>query len=255
MTVKIVTKYFFRYPIKSISREELSTLSLNENKAINYDRKWALVHEKSSFDPELQAWQPCGKFLRGSILPALSAVNSRNLGKESNYEFSHPHLKSIFLDLDKEEDRESFVNWIKPICSDNLPKPTKLVNVPDTALTDTPFQSISINSLDSLDDLSEKVGMKLNLGRFRGNIWVRTGKPWAEFEWIDKVIIIKNVKLKIVMPIERCNATKTDPKTGKQDCDTLSALSKNYGHQDFGVYCKVIQSGIISQGDEIKVIE
>ncbi len=83
MTVKIATKYFFRYPIKSISREELSTLSLNENKAINYDRKWALVHEKSSFDPELQAWQPCGKFLRGSILPALSAVNSRNLGEES----------------------------------------------------------------------------------------------------------------------------------------------------------------------------
>ena len=255
MTDNIVAKHFFRYPIKSISREELTTLSLSENKAIKFDRRWALVHENSSFDPDLNEWQPCGKFLRGSILPSLSAVNSRKIEEENKYEFSHPDLKPIFLDLDKEKDRETFVTWIKPICSDDLPKPTKLVNVPDTALTDTPFQSISINSLDSLEDLSEKAGMKLNLGRFRGNIWVRTGKPWAEFEWIDKVIIIKKVKLKVIMPIERCNATKTDPNTGKQDCDTLSTLSKNYGHQDFGVYCKVIKSGIISQGNEIKVIQ
>ena len=251
----ILAEHLYRYPIKSISREELTTLTLEKEKAIPFDRQWALIHEKSSFDPELNEWQPCGKFLRGSILPSLSAVNSRNLDEDNKYEFSHPDLNSISLDLEKEVERESFVNWIKPICSDNLPKPTKLVNVPNTALTDTPFQSISINSLDSLDHLSEKVGMKLNLGRFRGNIWIRTGKPWVEFEWIDKVIKINEVELKIVMPIERCNATKTNPTTGKQDCDTLSALSENYGHQDFGVYCRVIKPGIISKGNAIKLIE
>ena len=89
------------------------------------------------------------------------------------------------------------MKWLLPICSDKFPKPTKLVCVADTALTDTPFQSISINSLDSLDDLSKKAGISLEPERFRGNIWIRTGKPWTEFDWVGKLIKIDKVELKV----------------------------------------------------------
>jgi hypothetical protein len=255
MEHSIVAEHFFRYPIKSISREELRSLNLEKDKAIPFDREWALVHENSSFDHFLKIWQPCGKFLRGSILPSLSAVNSKNLGEENCYEFSHPELSPISLNLSKEEDRDTFVNWVTPICSDKLPKPSKLVNVPNTALTDTPFQSISINSLDSLEDLSRKMKMNLNLGRFRGNIWIRTGEPWVEFAWTNKTIKINDIELKVVSPIERCNATKTDPFTGRPNGDTLTALLENYGHQDFGIYCSVIKGGKISKGDKFKLVD
>ena len=66
----------FRHPIKSISREELTQIKLERRKAIPFDRMWALVHEKSSFDESSNEWQPCSKFLRGSIMPTLSAVES-----------------------------------------------------------------------------------------------------------------------------------------------------------------------------------
>ena len=234
----------FRHPIKSISREEITQIKVESRKAIPFDRMWALVHEKSSFDELSNEWQPCTKFLRGSIMPTLSAVESERLD-DQKYTFKHPDLKSISLDLSDDVDRASFVNWILPICSDKLPKPTKLVCVTDTALTDTPFQSISINSLDSLEDLSKKAGVNLEPERFRGNIWIRKGTPWSEFDWVGKFIKIDEVELKVVDRIQRCNATKTNTKTGQHNCDTVGILNERFNHQDFGVYCSVRAPGTI----------
>ena len=107
-------------------------------------------------------------------MPTLSAVESMRID-DQKYIFKHPDLKPITIDLSDHIDRETFVKWLLPVCTDKFPKPTKLVSVADTALTDTPFQSISINSLDSLEDLSKKAGISLEPERFRGNIWIRTG--------------------------------------------------------------------------------
>ena len=243
-TLPIRVEKIFRHPIKSISREEITQIKLERRKALPLDRMWALVHEKSSFDELSNEWQPCTKFLRGSIMPTLSAVESIRTD-DQKYTFKHPKLKPISLDLSDHTDRGSFVNWLLPICTDKLPKPTKLVSVADTALTDTPFQSISINSLDSLEDLSKKVGISLEPERFRGNIWIRTGEPWVEFDWVGELIKIDEVELKVVDRIERCNATKTNTKTGQHNCDTIGVLNERFGHQDFGVYCSVRTPGTV----------
>ena len=47
--LSIRVEKIFRHPIKSISREEITQVSLERRKAIPFDRMWALVHEKSSF--------------------------------------------------------------------------------------------------------------------------------------------------------------------------------------------------------------
>ena len=59
-------------------------------------------------------------------------------------------------------------------------------------------------------------------------------------------------ELEVVEPIKRCNATKTNERTGVRDADTLSALDKNFGHKNFGVYCKVVSSGLTSVGDLVR---
>ena len=38
------------------------------------------------------------------------------------------------------------------------------------------------------------------------------------------------------------------------DADTLGALQATYGHQDFGVYARVITGGTIAVGDTVVVI-
>jgi hypothetical protein len=118
-------------------------------------------------------------------------------------------------------------------------------------MTDTDYPSISVNSTSSLSDLSKRMNVNLHPRRFRGNIWIDGLKPWAELDWIGKTINVGGAKLEIVEPIKRCNATKTNEKTGVRDADTLSALQENFGHKDFGVYCKVVSSGSITVGDNV----
>ncbi len=57
----------------------------------------------------------------------------------------------------------------------------------------------------------------------------------------------------VIEPIERCNATKTNPQNGIRDVDTLQILRDNFQHQNFGVYCKVLSDGEIELGDRVKV--
>ena len=71
---------------------------------------------------------------------------------------------------------------------------------------------------------------------------------------IGKTIIIGEAKLKVIEPIKRCNATKTNEKTGIRDADTLSALNMSFGHKNFGVYCKVVLPGKIGVGGSVEII-
>ncbi len=49
--------------------------------------------------------------------------------------------------------------------------------------------------------------------------------------------------------ITRCMATTCEPATGKSNADTLGALERNFGHQDFGLYAVVTEPGTITTGD------
>ena len=77
--------------------------------------------------------------------------------------------------------------------------------------------------------------------------------PFDEFNWVGSNIKIGEVELEVIEPIERCNATKTNPQNGIRDVDTLQILRDNFQHQNFGVYCKVLSDGEIKIGDRVKV--
>ncbi|MDP1576426.1 MAG: MOSC domain-containing protein, partial [Cypionkella sp.] len=84
----------------------------------------------------------------------------------------------------------------------------------------------------------------------RGNLWLDGAEPWAELNWIGKHLAIGGAVLKIEERIERCSATTVDPETGRPNAPTLVALNQHFGHQDFGVYAVVVESGPIAVGDE-----
>jgi uncharacterized protein YcbX len=117
-------------------------------------------------------------------------------------------------------------------------------------MTDSDFPSISVLSTTSLADLSARMGQDLSPHRFRGNLWLDGAEPWAEFGWIGRTLRIGGAVLKIEERITRCKATTVDPATGVVHGDTLAALDRAFGHQDFGVYAVVIEGGPIAVGDE-----
>ena len=215
------------------------------------DRVWALAHDKTRIPNSKKEWIPCSSFLRGSIAPSFMAVTSSYNDSNGTITLMHPSLEKLTFNPNNKEELNLFLKWIKPLCPSQGPSPNELYKVGDRGLTDTEYPSVSLLSIESLKELSSKIGSKLDTKRFRGNLWLSGGKPFEEFDWLGQEIVIGSAKFKIIEPIERCNATKVNPLNGESDIDTLNALNTYYGHQDFGVYCEVITGGSIEKGNQI----
>lgn len=252
MSKKFLVDQIWRHPVKSLGSEKVNSIGLRKGKTLPGDRVWALTYENSRFDKVNPSWAPSQVFLRCSIAPSFLAMSAKVNDLEGTIEFHHPQLPDICLNLENSLDRKQFIEWVRPICPKGVPQPDNLCKVPGRGMTDTDYPSISFNSISSLHDLSKKIGIKLHPRRFRGNIWVSGLEPWVELNWVGKKITLGEATLEVVEPIKRCNATKTNEKTGVKDVDTLTALEKNFGHKNFGVYCKVISSGNIRVGDRLK---
>ena len=120
-------------------------------------------------------------------------------------------------------------------------------------MTDTPFPSLSIANTATHRAVESKLDTSLSMQRWRANLWLDGMQAWDEFDWIGRTLRIGEVEFAIEERITRCLATTANPDTGERDADTLGAL-KSWGHQDFGVYGVVRNSGIIRQGDKAQII-
>jgi len=87
----------------------------------------------------------------------------------------------------------------------------------------------------SLDDLSARVGRALEMLRFRPNLVVAGGTPYAEDGW--RRIRIGELEFRVVKGCSRCIMTTLDPHTGERSADRepLSTL-KRYRERDGEVY-------------------
>ena len=62
-------------------------------------------------------------------------------------------------------------------------------------MTDTDYPSISLNSITSHQAVENKFGEKLDIRRWRGNLWLDGLDPWEEFNWVGKTISIGECKI------------------------------------------------------------
>ena len=121
-------------------------------------------------------------------------------------------------------------------------------------MTDTDFPSVSIFGLASNRDLSSRLGQSLSPYRWRGNLWIDGLAPWAEFDWVGRDVQIGEAVFHVQDRIVRCKATSANPGTGQIDADTLGALTGGFGHQDFGVYARVMTGGLVALGDTVTLL-
>lgn len=236
----------FRHPIKGHGREALASVRLSSGACLPWDRHWAVAHEAARLGP---GWNRCSNFARGAKAPALMALTSVLDEATGLVTLRHPERGELVFNPDNAKDLPRFLDWIGPLNPADRAQPVKIVSA-DVGMTDSDFPSVSILSLTSLRDLSDRMGMPLSVDRWRGNFWIEGAAPWAEFDWIGRKIRIGGALLEVRERITRCRATMVDPETGTISGDTLAALQSNYGHQDFGVYAVVIEAGAVAAGDE-----
>ena len=188
-------------------------------------------------------------FARGAKAPALMAITSCLDEATATVTLNHPERGEISFRPDDPADLPRFLDWVTPLNPAGRAQPVAIVTA-GRGMTDTALPALSILSTASLADLSARMGIAVSKDRWRGNLWLDGAEPWAELDWIGKYLAIGGAVLKIEERIERCSATTVDPETGRPNAPTLVALNQHFGHQDFGVYAGVVESGPIAVGDE-----
>ncbi len=242
-----------RHPIKSIGRELLHSVRLEEGQTMPWDRTWAITHEASGICRETRGWRPVQNFTVTARTPGLAAIEASVDVSSGRVALGHRELGKLDIDPDDELDGKRLVDWIRPLVPSGRAQPVGIYRAGSRGLTDTEFPSVSINSRNSLSELSEIAGQDISLHRWRGNIWVEGFAPREEFTWVGKSIRIGKAELDVVDTILRCEATAADPETGQRNLATLDLLEHNWGHRDFGVYARVARAGDVSVGDTVTI--
>ena len=248
MTARLA--HICRHPIKGHGRETLASVLLSAGACLPFDRHWAVAHEAAKLTGD---WVPSTNFARGAKAPLLMAMTSVLNEASGQVTLSHPDRPDLTFRPDDAADLPAFLHWVAPLSPANRAQPARIVSV-GRGITDSDFPSVSILSLTSLADLSERMDHDLSIDRWRGNLWLDGLEPWAEWDWIGRTLRIGAAELTIRERITRCRATSADPATGRIDADTLGGLDVAYGHQDFGLYATVTKGGAIATGDGVELL-
>lgn len=246
MTIRLA--HIFRHPIKAYGREPLASVRLSVGQGLPFDREWAVAHEAARLVP---GWNPCMNFTRGAKAPALMAVTASLDEAARRVTLSHPAAGEISVAPDQPADQVRLLDWAGQLIPSGRARPSAVVTG-GVAMTDSDYPSVSILSLASLQDLERRMGTDLSVHRWRANLWLDGMTPWAEWGWIGQRFRLGDAVLEVVERITRCVATMVDPETGDVRGDTLQALETAYGHQDFGVFARVVEGGDIATGQEWK---
>ncbi len=239
----------WRHPIKSHGREALERVTLNEGQSMPYDRLWAIAHDAAKVDGS--EWAACQNFSRGAKSPALMAINARLDETTETITLSHPAQPDLTVQPDS--DPTALLDWVRPLADSNRALPARVLRLDKRSFTDTPFPSISLCNHASHSAVEVLTDAQLQNERWRGNIWLEGVPAWTEFDWIGREAMLGTARLKIEERITRCLATTVNTDTGIRDIDTLGAL-KTMGHQDFGVYARIIETGQVAVGDQLEII-
>jgi uncharacterized protein YcbX len=115
---------------------------------------------------------------------------------------------------------------------------------------------ILIISEESLQDLNSRLDSPLPMNRFRPNLVVKGGEPFAEDTW--KRIRIGAIEMALVKPCPRCVVTTIDKETlakSKEPLKTLETYRKHELGAIFGMNTIPLNSGKLERGMSVEILQ
>ena len=129
----------------------------------------------------------------------------------------------------------------------------KIVHAAGHSFSDVAVKCLHVVNLATVRELERVSGRPIDPLRFRANLYLEGVTPWAEFAWLDKELRIGEARLSVFARTTRCEATNVDPATGARDMAIPAHLMRTWGHQDFGIYAKVVTGGEIGIGTPVSL--
>ena len=247
-------KKLYYSPVKSLSFSSKNNLIIKKNIGIENDRIFAftrLIDKEESLKYE--------KYPKYRNLNYLLTLKNSPFLNKYNFEYINNELL-LFKDNKYINKISLYQNHNFEILSKELMNREKLIekipyfiqNKTFPFFDSSPYNSVSLINLESVEDFEKKIDTKIEHERFRANIYVNNIEPWKEYDWLDKKITINNCVFKVTNKIPRCSATNLVPGSDISNINLPLKLKKIYDHINMGIYLIPLNNGIINIGNNLK---
>jgi len=240
-----------RYPVKSLSADRLEAVTLAAGEGVPHDRRFALAHGSARLDPGAPEWRPKTDFLALVRNARLAKLQSRFDPETGSLAIHRDGRKVVEGDATSPLGRALIEQFFAAFMGQEARGGVRLVEARGFMYSDVPEAWVSIINLESVRDLERVTGAPVDPVRFRGNLIVAGGHPWAEHAWVGQEITVGAARLKVHRRIGRCAATEVNPATAERDMQILLALARGFAHTNMGVYAEVVQGGAVEAGDAV----
>ncbi len=248
----------FHFPIKGLSAQPLDHVRLQPGKGFPMDRAFGFARPGSGFDPDNPKPLPKSKFFVLARDESLATLDTTYTHDAQELVITYDGQSNRF-DIATTDGRQAAARYLTEHLGLPIEEQPTLYSAEPHKFTDVSvvspqlMQSVSLINLDSVADLSAKVGQDVDPARFRGNIQVTGLDPFLELEMMGQDLSIGEVRFRVVRHTKRCPATEVNLSTGERDLNVPALLQVHYGHPNMGVYLEVLSGGTIQPGDEIEL--
>ncbi len=248
-------------PVKSVSFQSIKSCEIKKNIGIVGDRIFAFAKGLNFEQAKIFEKDPDnrrGKWNKILTLKNTPTMNKYNfLLKDNNLLLTYKNEKILTINADEFNKYELVANKILEL-ENSLKDPIVLMQNKNSPFFDTSISkktvlnhSVSLINKKSIEDFENKIQERIEIQRFRGNIYIDGVDAWEEENWIGKVIKINDVSFKVEKKIPRCVAINLKPNSDDDSLNLLQSLKKTYNHFDMGVYLTAMTEGEIVIGDKL----
>ncbi len=246
----------YRYPVKGFSPEKLGSAALAKGAYFPGDRLYAVENGPAGFDENAPVHQPKIKYLMLMRQERLARLKTSYDDAAHTLTIRQGGAVAASGDLRTAQGRAAIEAFLKSYMGDELRGPPRILAAPGGyRFTDSRSGFVSLINLASVQAIADNAGREsIDPLRFRGNIMIDGWDAWSELELSGKYIRIGAALLRGIKPIERCAATNVDPSAGIRDLRIPELIDRMHGHRDCGLYCEVIDGGVIRPCDSVSVV-
>jgi uncharacterized protein len=241
----------YRYPVKGLSAERLSEVTVEAGRTFPFDRVYAIENGLGSFDEAAPRHLPKLAFLCLMRDERLATLQSRFDARTTTLTLSRSGSILATGDLSTDEGRFEVEAFIAQEFAAELRGRPRVVSAAGHSFSDVKERCVHIVNLASVRALEQVTGGAINPMRFRANVLIDGLEPWEELNWAGREIGLGSARGLVFKRTVRCAATNVDPVSGVRDEDLPGAIFDAQGHRDFGVYAMFVRGGTIQTGDRV----
>jgi uncharacterized protein YcbX len=249
----------YRYPIKGLSPEPLTEISVTHGQGLPFDRTFALALGTTRFDPEAPEPLDKGYFLMLRKNEQLAALATRLDPETGTLTIRHRGELVLEAAVNSAAGRAAIEDFMAAYLGEATEGRPRLVSAAGHKFTDVSvispvmMKAISVINLASVRDLEAATGTPVHPLRFRANIYLDGVPAWAELDWIGREVEIGGTRFRAALRTRRCAAVDVNPETAARDTNLPKAIMQHVGHTDLGIYLEVLSDGVCSVGDAVTV--